>query len=184
MQWQCSGNALGVFLECWECFGVSLAYFGNALGMFWECFAMFFCCSPRGSTRYVGQMASKNIYQGAGKSVKGGDNKVYLLCCTTLGTKQIGCATTFLEGLYMLPIESLVQSSHGVDATDPQQSKDSFKEAIRVQQDPKVAKFGQAEVSRGQGCRIGFLRRCISMNKQEFQDELNTNPTIRTTRYI
>ena len=129
---------------------------------------------------------SKKLYteQGTGKTVKGADGGKYLLCCITRNDKQVGCAITFLDGLYMIPIENLVSQCFAADVTEGEASKQNFAEGVQSQIDPKNVNFGPAEVRRSQGCRLSFPRKVHIMNKAEFLHELENNPTVRNTRYI
>ena len=114
--------------------------------------------------------------------VQGANEVTYQLC-------KPGCGSTYLDSLYMIPIEDLVDKSHGasVDALDKEQHIAWMHEAKTTQTLPDGSQktLAPADCGRHQGVRVGFRRYALVLNKAEYMRDYEKNsPIIRQTRYL
>ena len=105
------------------------------------------------------------------------ESKKFLLC-------EPGCFGIVTDGLHAIPIEDLVEDCHSADPQAAKKSTDNFKEGKLVQESRSRACFAPSQNASANGLRLTFRRVGIVMNKSEFIEEMETNPTIRTTRYL
>ena len=140
------------------------------------------CAQDANSVTVASDQNIKNHNQGQGKHVVS-DNETYVLCHNPNGD---GCAKSYLKGLFMIPLQLLVTEVHSTEPTEHALgfTSDCFTEAKQVQQNSSAATFAPGSNKRTGATKLTFRRMVHVLNKVDYMKELETNPAVRTCRYL